>query len=76
VNGERGKTHIHPLSPGHISLVNYCESHMDTLILDAARNVFGADKQLSGIRERAAAHVKKVTQLASLTRCKWPPLRI
>jgi acid stress chaperone HdeB len=44
VNGERGKTHIHPLSPGHISLVNYCESHMDTLILDAARNVFGADK--------------------------------
>ena len=24
VNGERGKTHIHPISPGHISLVNYC----------------------------------------------------
>jgi acid stress chaperone HdeB len=44
VNGERGKRLIHPLSPGHISLVNYCESHMDTLILDAARNVFGADK--------------------------------
>ena len=32
VNGERGKRLIHPLSPGHISLVNYCESHMDTLI--------------------------------------------
>ena len=44
VNGERGKTLIHPLSPGHISLVHYCESHMDTLILDAARNVFGAEK--------------------------------
>jgi acid stress chaperone HdeB len=44
VNGERGKTLIHLLSPGHISLVHYCESHMDTLILDAARNVFGADK--------------------------------
>ena len=44
VNGERGKTLIHPLSSGHISLVHYCESNMDTLILDAARNVFGADK--------------------------------
>jgi acid stress chaperone HdeB len=33
-----------PPSPGHISLVNYCEKHMDSLVLDAARNVFGADK--------------------------------
>jgi hypothetical protein len=44
MNGERGKTLIHPPSTGHIGLVNYCESHLDTLILDAARNVFGADK--------------------------------
>ena len=44
VNGARGKTLIEPLSPGHIALVNYCEHHMDMLVLDAARNVFGADK--------------------------------
>jgi hypothetical protein len=44
VNGERGKTLIDPLSTGHLSLGRYCESHMDTLVLDAARNVFGADK--------------------------------
>jgi hypothetical protein len=44
VNGARGKTLIEPLSPGHIALVNYCESHMDMLVLDAARTVFGADK--------------------------------
>jgi hypothetical protein len=25
-------------------LVNYCEHHMDMLVLDAARNVFGAGK--------------------------------
>ena len=43
VNGELGKKLIRPLSHGHISLVNYCEKHMDTLVLDAARNVFGAD---------------------------------
>jgi hypothetical protein len=44
VNGERGKKLIDPLSPGHIALVHYCESNMDMLVLDAARNVFGADK--------------------------------
>jgi acid stress chaperone HdeB len=44
VNGERGKKLIDPLSTGHLSLGRYCESHMDTLVLDAARNVFGADK--------------------------------
>jgi acid stress chaperone HdeB len=44
VNGLRGKTLIEPLSPGHIALVNYCEKHMDMLVLDAARNVFGAEK--------------------------------
>jgi hypothetical protein len=44
VNGARGKTLIEPLSAGHISLVHYCEDHMDTLVLDAARNIFGTDK--------------------------------
>jgi hypothetical protein len=44
MNGARGKTLIDPLSAGHISLVHYCESHIDMLVLDAARNVFGADK--------------------------------
>jgi acid stress chaperone HdeB len=43
VNGERGKKLIDPLSPGHISLGHYCESHMDALLLDAARSVFGSD---------------------------------
>jgi hypothetical protein len=44
VNGARGKTLIAPLSPGHIALVNYCEKHMDLLVLDAVRNVFGTDQ--------------------------------
>jgi acid stress chaperone HdeB len=44
VNGERGKKLIDPLSPGHISLGHYCETHMDALLLDAARSVFGSDK--------------------------------
>jgi hypothetical protein len=44
VNGERGKTLINPLSEEHTDSVTYCQSHMDTLVLDAARNVFGAGK--------------------------------
>ena len=44
VNGARGKTLIDPLSTGQIGLVHYCETHTDALVLDAARNVFGADK--------------------------------
>src|SRR5271155_6124412 len=44
VNGARGKTLIDPLSAGHSNLIHYCLSHIDTLILDAARNVYGADK--------------------------------
>ena len=44
VNGVRGKTLIAPLGANHIDLVTYCQSHMDTPVLDAARNVFGADK--------------------------------
>ena len=44
VNGARGKTLIDPLSETHISLAHYCEDHVDALVLDAARRVFGADK--------------------------------
>jgi acid stress chaperone HdeB len=44
VNGARGKTLIDPLSAGRTALVHYCEDHADTLVLDAARNVFAADK--------------------------------
>jgi acid stress chaperone HdeB len=44
VNGERGKTLIYPLAETHISLAHYCEDHVDALVLDAARRVFGADK--------------------------------
>jgi hypothetical protein len=44
VNDARGKTLVEPLSAGHTDLVTYCQSHMDTLVLDAARNVFGGDK--------------------------------
>ena len=44
LNGARGKTLIDPLSGGHGSLINYCLSHTDMLLLDAARNVYGADK--------------------------------
>jgi len=44
VNGARGKTLIDPLSTGHSSLIEYCQSHKDAMVLDAARNVFGADK--------------------------------
>ena len=44
VNGTRGKTMIEPLAAGHLDLAAYCKSHMDTPVLDAARNVFGADK--------------------------------
>ena len=43
-NGMCGNTLIDPLSPGRIALVHYCEDHTDALVLDAARNVFGADK--------------------------------
>jgi acid stress chaperone HdeB len=44
VNGARGKTLIDPLSVGENTLVNYCVSHTNTPVLDAARNVVGADK--------------------------------
>jgi acid stress chaperone HdeB len=42
--GARGKTLIDPLSVTESSLVDYCVSHNNVLVLDAARNVFGADK--------------------------------
>jgi acid stress chaperone HdeB len=44
VNGERGKTLIQPISAERADLVHYCEDHNGTLLLDAARNVFSADK--------------------------------
>jgi acid stress chaperone HdeB len=44
VNGARGKTMIEPLSETHISLAHYCEDHVDALVLDAARTVYGANK--------------------------------
>jgi acid stress chaperone HdeB len=44
VNGARGKTLIEPLAAGHIILEHYCQDHIDTLVLDAARKIFGGDK--------------------------------
>ena len=44
VNGARGKTLIEPLSAGPKNLAQYCESHFDALVLDAARNVFATGK--------------------------------
>jgi acid stress chaperone HdeB len=44
VNGVRGKTLIDPLSVGENNLIDYCVSHIDTPVLDAARNVVGAEK--------------------------------
>jgi acid stress chaperone HdeB len=44
VNGVRRKTLIDPLSVGENNLVDYCVSHTNTLVLDAARNLAGADK--------------------------------
>jgi acid stress chaperone HdeB len=44
VNGARGKTLIDPLSVGENNLIDSCVSHTNTLVLDAARNVVGANK--------------------------------
>ena len=44
VNGARGKTLIDPLSVGENNLIDYCVSHTNALVLDAPRNVVGADK--------------------------------
>jgi hypothetical protein len=44
VNGARGKTLIDPLSVGENNLIDYCVSHTNALVLDAARNAVGADK--------------------------------
>jgi acid stress chaperone HdeB len=43
-NGARGKTLIDPLSVTENNLIDYCVSHNNMLVLDAARNVVGADK--------------------------------
>ena len=44
VNGARGKTLVDPLSVGENNLIDYCVSHTNTLVLEAARNLVGADK--------------------------------
>ena len=44
VNGTRGNTLIDPLSVTENNLIDYCLSHNNMLVLDAARKVFGADK--------------------------------
>ena len=44
VNGAHGKTLIDPLSVGENNLIDYCVSHTNALVLDATRNVVGADK--------------------------------
>jgi acid stress chaperone HdeB len=41
VNGAHGRTLIDPFSSGQNRLTRYCETHApDTLVLDAARNVY------------------------------------
>ena len=35
---------IDPLSVGENNLIDYCVSHTNALVLDATRNVVGADK--------------------------------
>jgi acid stress chaperone HdeB len=44
LNGARGRTLIDPLSVTENNLIDYCVSHNNMLVLDAARNVVGADK--------------------------------
>ena len=39
LNGARGKTLVDPLSLEENNLINYCLSHNEMLVLDAARNV-------------------------------------
>jgi hypothetical protein len=44
LNGARGRTLIDPLSVTENNLIDYCVSHNNMLVLDAARNVIGVDK--------------------------------
>jgi hypothetical protein len=44
VNGERHQTLVNPLSLRASDLMTYCITHTDMPVLDAARNVIGADK--------------------------------
>ena len=44
LNGARGKTLIDPLTVTENHLIDYCVSHTNTLVLEAARNLVGADK--------------------------------
>jgi acid stress chaperone HdeB len=43
LNGARGKTLIDPLTVGENNLIDYCISHNNMLVLDAAQNVAGAN---------------------------------
>jgi hypothetical protein len=44
VNGERHKTLVNPLALRASDLMTYCITRTDMPVLDAARNVMGADK--------------------------------
>jgi acid stress chaperone HdeB len=44
LNGERHKTLVDPLSLQVSDLITYCITHTDMPVLDAARNLVGADK--------------------------------
>jgi hypothetical protein len=44
LNGARGNTLINPLSVTENNLIDYCLSHNNMLVLDAARNVIGVAK--------------------------------
>ena len=44
LNGARGNTLIDPLSVTENNLIDYCLSHNNMLVLDAARNVVGVAK--------------------------------
>ena len=44
LNGARNKTLVDPLSLRASNLITYCITHTDMPVLDATRNVVGADK--------------------------------
>ena len=44
LNGARNKTLVDPLSLRASNLITYCITHTDMPVLDAARNLVGADK--------------------------------
>ena len=44
-------------------MVHYCEDHTDALVLDAARNVFGADKYEVSLRGQLGGQGESVVHL-------------